>query len=134
MSGTSNQPGSLRNRLSVREEQIVKLLLRGRTNSEIALELSLRAKTIKGYMTTLMAKLNVRNRLEVVLAAQNLNPTANRVPETDEHALQRQCCALLMEQNAGSIRHPKGWWAFQLASDPKHSRADFADLLRRKGV
>ncbi|GAU84732.1 response regulator transcription factor [Bosea sp. BIWAKO-01] len=70
MSSASHRPGPLGNRLSVREEQIVRLLLRGKRNSEIADELSLSAKTVKGYMTTLMTKLNVRSRLEVVLASQ----------------------------------------------------------------
>lgn len=60
------------NRLSVREEQIVKLLLCGKMNSEIARELSLSTKTIKAHMTGLMAKLNARNRLEAVIAAQKL--------------------------------------------------------------
>ena len=68
---------AISNRLSVREEQIVKLLLLGKKNSEIAHALSLSDKTIKGYMTNLMAKLHARNRLEVVLAAQRLNPAAN---------------------------------------------------------
>ncbi|MGO4671164.1 LuxR C-terminal-related transcriptional regulator [Bosea sp. 2RAB26] len=69
------------NRLSVREEQIVRLLLCGKMNSEIARELSLSTKTIKGHMTALMAKLNARNRLEVVIAAQSLAATAN-IPAT----------------------------------------------------
>lgn len=59
-------------RLSVREEQIVRLLLCGKQNREIARELALSEKTIKGYMTNLMTKLNARNRLEVVIAAQRL--------------------------------------------------------------
>ncbi|GAU85931.1 response regulator transcription factor [Bosea sp. BIWAKO-01] len=84
MSTASNLTGPLGDRLSVREEQIVRLLLRGKRNSEIADELSLSAKTVKGYMTTLMAKLNVRNRLEVVLAA--LTSTADRAPQADERA------------------------------------------------
>ncbi|GAU86155.1 response regulator transcription factor [Bosea sp. BIWAKO-01] len=66
-----------RNKLSVREDQIVKLLLLGKKNREIADELSLTTKTVKGYMTNLMAKLNARSRLEVVIAAQKLNRTEN---------------------------------------------------------
>lgn len=58
--------------LSVREEQIVRLLLCGKQNREIARELDLSEKTVKGYMTNLMTKLNARNRLEVVIAAQRL--------------------------------------------------------------
>lgn len=86
MSGSFELPAPRSYRLSLREEQIVKLLLRGKRNSEIAQELSLSAKTIKGYMTTLMVKLNVRNRLEVVLAVQKLNPEPPRSLQTDERA------------------------------------------------
>lgn len=60
-------------RLSVREEQIVRLLLCGKQNREIARELALSEKTVKGYMTNLMTKLHARNRLEVVIAAQKLH-------------------------------------------------------------
>lgn len=59
-------------KLSIREEQIVGLLLCGKTNSEIARALSLSNKSVKVRMTTLMAKLNVHNRLEALIAAQKL--------------------------------------------------------------
>jgi DNA-binding NarL/FixJ family response regulator len=59
-------------RLSIREDQILRLLLRGKTNKQIALSLTISEKTVKNYMTILMQKLNARNRLEVVLAAQSL--------------------------------------------------------------
>ena len=59
-------------KLTVREDQIVKLLLCGRTNKEIASQLQIGEKTVKHYMTALMQKLNVRNRVEVVIAAQKL--------------------------------------------------------------
>lgn len=66
-------------KLSLREEQIVKHLLRGKTNREIAHKLSISEKTVKHYMTILMQKLNARNRIEVVLAAQGMrNATAGR--------------------------------------------------------
>lgn len=57
-------------RLSVREKQIVGQLLQARTNKEIAQALSLSEKTVKHYMSALMEKLNARNRVEVVIAAQ----------------------------------------------------------------
>lgn len=66
-------------RLSAREDQIVRLLLCGKQNREIARTLSLSEKTVKSYMTNLMQKLNVRNRLEVVIAAQKI--TARSGPE-----------------------------------------------------
>ena len=58
--------------LSIRENQIVRLLLRGRTNKEIASTLAISEKTVKCYMTTVMQKLNARNRTEVVLACQRI--------------------------------------------------------------
>lgn len=61
-------------KLSVREEQIVRLLLSGKQNREIAASLKLSEKTVKGYMGNLMSKLNARNRLEVVIAAQKFLP------------------------------------------------------------
>ncbi len=57
---------------SKREEEVLRLLLRGSTNKEIAEALSISDKTVKHYMTVLIQKLNVRNRVEVVLAAQEL--------------------------------------------------------------
>lgn len=60
-------------KLSVREQQIVKLLLDGCTNKAIAARLNISEKTVKHYMTLLMQKLNAPNRLGVVLAAQRLS-------------------------------------------------------------
>ncbi|MBY2925588.1 response regulator transcription factor [Rhizobium leguminosarum] len=60
-------------RLSTREEQIIRHLMRGSTNREIATSLDISEKTVKHYMTVLMQKLDARNRVEVVLAAQKLN-------------------------------------------------------------
>ncbi|MFX0547299.1 LuxR C-terminal-related transcriptional regulator [Roseovarius sp. S1116L3] len=59
-------------RFSSREEDVLRFLLQGCTNKEIALSLSLSEKTVKHYMTVLMQKLDVRNRVEVVLAAQEM--------------------------------------------------------------
>jgi DNA-binding NarL/FixJ family response regulator len=60
-------------KLSIREQQIVRLLLHGKTNKEIARTILISEKTVKHYMTLLMQKLQVRNRLEVVIAAQKLD-------------------------------------------------------------
>jgi DNA-binding NarL/FixJ family response regulator len=66
--------------LTAREDQIVDLLLGGRTNKEIASDLGLTERTVKHYMTILMQKLNVRNRVEVAMAAQNLRRTSTGRP------------------------------------------------------
>ncbi|WP_050522087.1 response regulator [Pseudorhodobacter wandonensis] len=64
-------------RLSNREVQVLRLLLWGKTNQEIADSLSLTEKTVKHYMRMLMQRLNARNRIEVVLAAQELGIEAS---------------------------------------------------------
>jgi DNA-binding NarL/FixJ family response regulator len=57
--------------LSLRETQVLQLLSQGLMNKEIASRLQLTEKTVKHYMTVLMQKLQVRNRVEAVLAARN---------------------------------------------------------------
>lgn len=66
-------------KLSMREQQIMKLLLNGKTNKEIAIVIKISEKTVKHYMTILMQKLQVRNRLEVVLAGQKMNYNAGQI-------------------------------------------------------
>jgi len=74
-------------RLSAREDQIVQFLLGGKTNKEIASELGLTERTVKHYMTVLMQKLNARNRVEVVIAAQKLgrDPALGSLSRGDRH-------------------------------------------------
>lgn len=67
-------------RLSAREDQIVQFLLGGKTNREIASQLGITERTVKHYMTVLMQKLNARNRVEVVIAAQQLNQKPLVIP------------------------------------------------------
>lgn len=50
--------------LNVREEGILRLVSSGATNKEIARSLDISEKTVKHYMTTILQKLNVRNRVE----------------------------------------------------------------------
>lgn len=55
--------------LNDREEQILERIGRGLSNKEIALELDLREKTIKHYVTNILQKLQVRNRVEAAVLA-----------------------------------------------------------------
>ncbi|MFN3318805.1 MAG: response regulator [Allorhizobium sp.] len=66
-------------RLHHREEQIVSGLLKGLTNREIGLTLNISEKTVKHYMTSLMSKLNVRNRVELVIAVKNRTSPRDRI-------------------------------------------------------
>jgi two-component system, NarL family, nitrate/nitrite response regulator NarL len=58
--------------LSRREEQILNLLVEGLSNRLIGNELGLTEKTVKGYVTAIMEKLNVRNRVEAAILAADL--------------------------------------------------------------
>ncbi len=80
MRRTGNTAGNTRREqpmLNVREEQILKEVAAGHTNKEIARKLSLSEKTIKHYMTSVLQKLNVRNRVEAVIAMQRNARTTN---------------------------------------------------------
>ena len=57
-------------KLTKREESILDLVARGLPNKEIAKNLSISDKTVKHYMTSIMQKLHVRNRVEAVLVFQ----------------------------------------------------------------
>ncbi len=71
-------PAGARIKLSTREEQIIMLLLDSRTNREMAAQLHISEKTVKHYMTLLMQKLHVRNRVGLVVAARGIQlPGAN---------------------------------------------------------
>jgi len=61
--------------LTAREEQILKLVSHGLSNKEIGRELGLREKTVKHYMTNILQKLQVRNRVEAALLARDRFPT-----------------------------------------------------------
>lgn len=56
--------------LSHREEQILRLVARGASNREIGEDLGLREATVKHYMTNILQKLHVRNRVEAALIAR----------------------------------------------------------------
>ena len=74
--------------LSIREQQIVRLLMNGKTNKEIATAIKISEKTVKHYMTALMQQSQVRNRLEVVIAAQKLHETS--APAKDPRLTRRE--------------------------------------------
>lgn len=53
--------------LTLREEEILGHVSNGLTNKEIANRLNISEKTVKHYMTNIMQKLQVRNRVEAVM-------------------------------------------------------------------
>jgi DNA-binding NarL/FixJ family response regulator len=57
--------------LTEREEDILRLVAGGKSNKEVGRDLGLQEKTVKHYMTSILQKLQVRNRTEAALLARD---------------------------------------------------------------
>ncbi|MBA3944890.1 MAG: response regulator transcription factor [Herpetosiphonaceae bacterium] len=67
---TKGRVSSPLDELTEREREVLELLVQGLSNGEIGQHLNLAEKTIKHYMTNILAKLQVRSRVEAALLAQ----------------------------------------------------------------
>lgn len=67
--GGAAEGPSLQEPLTQREEEILRLLARGRSNKEIAEELYLTEGTVKNYISRIYAKLGARDRTQAALWA-----------------------------------------------------------------
>lgn len=56
--------------LSRREEDILRYVAQGLSNKEVGLHLDIQEKTVKHYMTSILQKLHVRNRVEAAMLAR----------------------------------------------------------------
>lgn len=65
--GATRAPADPLADLSRREEDILRLVAQGKSNREVGEELDLQEKTVKHYMTSILQKLQVRNRVEAAL-------------------------------------------------------------------
>ena len=66
---TRDPPAEPHSPLTDREEQVLVAVARGLTNHEVAAELYISLSTVKTHLGSLMAKLGVRNRVELALWA-----------------------------------------------------------------
>lgn len=64
---------ALLDQLTAREQQILKLIGDGRTNKEIGAELFVAEKTVKNYITSLLAKLQMERRTEAAALAARID-------------------------------------------------------------
>jgi DNA-binding NarL/FixJ family response regulator len=55
--------------LTRRETEVLRLLARGRSNKEIALDLSIAVKTVKTHVSSILGKLGVTSRTQAALHA-----------------------------------------------------------------
>jgi DNA-binding NarL/FixJ family response regulator len=72
--------GNLAGRLSERELEVVRLLAQGLSNAEIAAKLYLSEATIKSHVARILAKLDLRDRVQIAVFAYergNVRPGHN---------------------------------------------------------
>lgn len=67
--------------LTERERQVLCLIVEGKSNKEIALELGISPKTVSVHRTNLMLKLNVQNTVELIRYAANNPMISLAVPD-----------------------------------------------------
>jgi DNA-binding NarL/FixJ family response regulator len=60
---------SLSQHLTPREQAVLSKLMQGAANKEIALEMACSVKTVEFHISSLLRKMGVSSRLELVLAA-----------------------------------------------------------------
>jgi DNA-binding NarL/FixJ family response regulator len=77
--GARNEaPESTFEKLTEREHEILALIAAGTSNKEIGLQLHLTEKTVKHYVTNILQKLQVHNRVQAAILALKSEPNRTR--------------------------------------------------------
>ena len=85
---SSTQEGSVVEQLTMREQEVLSMIAGGMSNREIADELVVTVGTVKWHITQLYKKLGVRNRVQAIVRARELNlivsgDTVDFLPDID---------------------------------------------------
>ncbi len=67
-------PSELLSALTIREDEILRLVAKGMSNKQVAIALDIQEKTVKHHMTSILNKLKVRNRTEAALLLRDATP------------------------------------------------------------
>jgi serine/threonine protein kinase/WD40 repeat protein len=103
---SSSNTTSLVELLTPREQEVLKLLIEGKSNREIADALVIEVSTVKSYINQLYRKLNVRSRVQAIVKARELDLIVGK-PQTQ---------VLSSSSNLPEPENPyKGLRAFQAA-------------------
>ena len=70
LAAAEDRIAALEKDLTKREEDILRLVAQGLSNREVGQTLDLQEKTVKHYMTAILQKLHVRNRVEAAMLAR----------------------------------------------------------------
>ena len=65
-------------KLSQREQQVAEMVATGISNREVAEQLHITVRTVKEHLTSIFAKLDIHDRLQLILMTRDGNRTRNR--------------------------------------------------------
>jgi DNA-binding NarL/FixJ family response regulator len=77
--GSAGIPKNEDNRLTERERQVLRLIIDGKSNKEIGIELGISPKTVSVHRTNVMAKLDVQTTVELIRFVE-CNPLIGSAP------------------------------------------------------
>lgn len=98
--------------LTQREQEILQLIIAGHSNREIAEELVVTVGTVKWYIRQIYSKLHVRNRVQAIVRARELNLIATGMRSNGDTGTKQDVSSLYLPEPENPY---KGLRAFQAA-------------------
>lgn len=110
---TGTSPATIIESLTLREHEILKLIIERKSNREIATELFITLGTVKWHVNQIYKKLRVRNRVEAIIKAREMNLIVDDITSEDGNGYTGHTYIFLEEPD-----NPyKGLSAFTLADE-----------------